>query len=1499
MKLDAFILNKHIFTPDYFIAPLAIPDHSTFLPGVWSAPDAVPHVDVDAAYPWWKNPRIADITQVADPTPPIPLAEGGSDVDDRYGADPRLKEGRLGVYLHWCLPKRFRSAVVKEEVQDTPPAEPPVAAGTGQNQDNGQSSEPDVEVSFTVFCPRLSHDEKPSDRPLANNKTLFAHCQHASVPDRWIVMRFIHEAKALEEDAPKAPALSAFIVESNRIRHLSKTQMADVEIEAAPFIDHSMPVEKQDEVFIGIKRVFDDDWHDPEPEAQYHTPLKVLDSTNPLFVDFTHHNANVFSMHDDLTWVCEGECAREDHCNAVWHAESAKVSYAVFGYFSTGRQKTIVHGSLFDVMWTRNKKPAKIAAEAVSKEMREEQPIALGGDTLEALEQYLGCLPSKFDWPALLGQMRAAISHTGQGSGGFIDMSAPDSDTRAGFKPLDGGLCWRFHDMDDAKASKPDMAMPQEPHVPSATEMQTMYTLDRHQAYSGALDRQERYLRHVLFCEWWKRRSRIPGGLWKLPACQEDSDSRLRIALAKLEKVKELRKLYSNGNRLSSIPGLQQTPRKPFYSRTMPTVVIGALGNAWPAEFADDKEVPGRDLRALPFRGIDGGGVVQEWLKSLVKPEMGTGEAEICTIHGMRLFFGSAASRASIRPELQKSPGLQRLPELFDKLDNMGALHWTAPGWVRNAVNTLMQEWVYTMNGQPVGNLPSPPRYSSPEEINWGGTQPWRALFVEWEVEYWHLPKRFWTLERSADGRNAEYRIAGGVNISSFDGLHLHRRTVSGRSLLRQDATWPIVTLLSQLLHKVAKERVLGQASLKKAAEKSCSGGGGSDDDKSGLAAIEAQLRSALQALQLSVCGLEDLGDHMLTLQRGLHILPHESHESILSSPFATPDEQRLQAVLLESNDGLDTTPYGEATFAEPEAERDFRPVTHGQARFTHLNIVDKFGQVVSPMLTPAASRNKHASLFPCVGPSIACQPNASEGPSYANSVSLDEAGASQFFQLGHRINQDVRLNTYFAVNSADWRGYHETAQWYQGDRTDNGATAHVWRPATEYEDPVWGWVVINFRSRGIQLYDAAGESMGQALLPSSIYSKVYWEVYYEDGDSSTTTKSDNSRHNPQLLAMMRKMEDPKFLFGLWAMLADACQNITAGAPGNDQLSTLVGRPMALVNIGLALELATPVMRTQSYADMRKNPEIELDEYKFEVLLGHKSNLCDGLVGYWPSSTTSSTHPEDLNHPVAAKNPDPSTIYTDFGYPGRKLVDHGNVKPDPFTSPTHSPIYISPFHVDPSDYPHDAPAYARDLCNHPSAVVLGAIIDPFQPVHIATGILPPTTLKLAPWAVTRTLERLRLVFRGGPLLAAGDLDGIDDDDQDEDLGGGATNPQDRTRHEAHVPTIAEGGAGGGDWTWLQPLLQSSAQHGGGEGATNEMPVFVPYEVKGEPAAQYPLPLGPHTVLEGFYKFGLRDMDLGGKLLPGRTPEGSYESVSKLVEDSEGARAQLHAAQTAG
>lgn len=99
MKLDAFILNQHVFNQDHFIAPLNRPDNSAFLSGAFSAPDVIPFVDIDGAYPWYRNSRITDVTK----TP-----------EKKNDYSGMLRTDRLGVYLHWCLPQHFRTGATKD-----------------------------------------------------------------------------------------------------------------------------------------------------------------------------------------------------------------------------------------------------------------------------------------------------------------------------------------------------------------------------------------------------------------------------------------------------------------------------------------------------------------------------------------------------------------------------------------------------------------------------------------------------------------------------------------------------------------------------------------------------------------------------------------------------------------------------------------------------------------------------------------------------------------------------------------------------------------------------------------------------------------------------------------------------------------------------------------------------------------------------------------------------------------------------------------------------------------------------------------------------------------------------------------------------------------------------------------------------------------------------------------------------------------------------------------
>ncbi|KAI0126359.1 hypothetical protein BJ170DRAFT_403141 [Xylariales sp. AK1849] len=1374
MFLDAFILNQHIFNDKHFIAPLNRPDHSTFLPGAFSHPDAIPFVDIDGAHPWYKNSRIADVT-------------GTPKSRDNY--DNLLREGRLGVYLHWTLPKEFRSS----------------------------DASADAQVEGKV--------------------------DHGHVPDRWIVFRCITESSE-----PDAPALTAFMVESNRIRHFgghfdpSADESFDVDVEASPFIDSKLPVEKQIDVFMGMKRNFDDGWDDPDPRGRYHTPLTLLDSANPLLADFQHHNAGIFSIHDDVTWA--------DKNGKIVRPKTCSISYAVFGYHAQHDEgKSLCHGSLYSVKWTRDGAPAKSQAKIASDNMSDSQPVALGTDTLEAMETYLHSLVGEEDWVGLIDEMKLAIDQGGHG--GLLDSHIPQN-LRAGFKPSDGGRCWRFND--DAVAAKKGINGVEtkdsplgDAHIPTAEELILMLNLDRRQAYKEALERQENYLRHHLFCEWWKRRARFEGGKGDNQTCQEESDKRITDDLKALKRVQRLCLKYTQESIEKDAINMHVTARPEFFSRAAPSIIVGGLGTAWPSEFLTDDRCRPRTLQSLPFQGSKGAQDVQKWLKSLIEeekaPNAPVNPEGICMTHGMKLFFRNPDLVKKILSKHRGNHGLMRLPAIFQSLDDLVALNYNAPGWVRVAVDALMQEWAYALSIGDPESLPSPtPTYYKKLDTHWDDTQPCRALFVEWELEYYHLPKRFWTLERSSDG-TADYKISPGINISSFDMMDYHKRTVSGRSVLRPNAEWAMTTLFKQLFDKLDTVSIERKKNLKLA--------GGRDG-------VQQQLRDALKDLSLLSGNLDGFTDHLLTLHQGLHVSPYKPDGYDDEKPNSTLDDNLLRA-LLESEDGHDVTPYGENTYSLDMAEKDFKPVTHGQARFTKFNIVDKFGQVISPIHRPHQSQ----SFYPCIGRSISCQTNEAEGGNFANGVELDDENCSQFFQLGHRINQDARLNTYFAINSAASESYHESTQYFSGDKGDlrrSGARVeHLWRPATEYEDPVWGWLMLDFRTMGIQVYNAAGESMGEALVPDSIHGKAYWQVYYAEGDQSESADEDS-----QLQQLIRRMSNAKFLVGLWAMLSEACQNIYHDPlSGDAQMLNMVGRPLALVNIGMNVELATPVMQTQSYQDLLKPDEITLDQYKFEVLLGDRSNLHDGFIGYFPPAAGSVIKDPvairmDTTAAVKSKQPDVSCIYTEFGYPGRNIVDYeGNQKQDTFASPSSSQVFLSPLHVDPTAAFNDDPAaYQRAICNHPSTVILGAIIDPYMPVHIATGILPSTTLKLSQWIVDKTLKKLRLLLRGGPVLTRGDLPGIE-----ASADSWKQPPLNQTTAEACVPALTDKG----EWSWLQPVVPDYAEPGDDDVF---LPRFVPYCLKTAPS-DYPLEMGPHTVLEGFYKYGLLEMKDNSTLCAGK------------------------------
>ena len=82
-------------------------------------------------------------------------------------------------------------------------------------------------------------------------------------------------------------------------------------------------------------------------------------------------------------------------------------------------------------------------------------------------------------------------------------------------------------------------------------------------------------------------------------------------------------------------------------------------------------------------------------------------------------------------------------------------------------------------------------------------------------------------------------------------------------------------------------------------------------------------------------------------------------------------------------------TPYGTLINDHISTQDAFKGVTHGQMRFTKLNIVDKFGQVISAIPPKSKPVNpvidQLETVYPCLGDQMC--PGLVQGTSNLNTV--------------------------------------------------------------------------------------------------------------------------------------------------------------------------------------------------------------------------------------------------------------------------------------------------------------------------------------------------------------------------------------------------------------------------------------------------------------------------------------------------------------------------------
>jgi hypothetical protein len=196
------------------------------------------------------------------------------------------------------------------------------------------------------------------------------------------------------------------------------------------------------------------------------------------------------------------------------------------------------------------------------------------------------------------------------------------------------------------------------------------------------------------------------------------------------------------------------------------------------------------------------------------------------------------------------------------------------------------------------------------------------------------------------------------------------------------------------------------------------------------------------------------------------------------------------------------------------------------------------------------------------------------------------------------------------------------------------------------------------------------------------------------------------------------------YLRAFWDMITQAVETMPyAPADYSTYASAIVGKPLALVNVGFSLELSTAPLQTQTTLPPSSPATApDLLSYKFPIKIGDADRPFDGVLGYFETdnTTTGTTNWSNLFTYW------PSTTTPKTGDP-RVLIQ-------PTSFPTLAPFFVEP------DGTLTNGSYAATLAQQLSIKTM--ILDPYTPLHVYSGILPIQSLQLPAWTVQQALTTM-------------------------------------------------------------------------------------------------------------------------------------------------------------
>lgn len=857
VQLDAFVLNREVCGKDgdngARICPITQPNY-TFLRfrDFVAQNDVQGHADLHNTVPAALNSRMTDL-----------------------GAQPPAeRRDRYGVYLHWTLPRAYRSGVLSaDSVSNERKNEERLRRGLLPEKDDRQGSK--------------------STTP-----------DYIEPPTRWLVIRKLD----LETVRPQAakPSLNeyeAWVIESDYLWQLDDIPADyDLQVDVSPFVAGAskgeVDVEAQTEVFIGRKTRLEEWKNDPNPDAPN---ISLLSSGNQLFADFQLHNSNVFSMLDnfqygdkpnqylsaaDASYYVIGWHGK-DTADPLWMPEDRRLRSerlrALFMTLEGGDawcnsedpSRLLCHGAMYGVEWDNNRKPRNVPADkfAACLQSTTVPAVSVGTTPLDSLITYCTARKGK-NGNESIGRLEEdilaiqSLLHA-RDDGVEGQREAKDTVYNWNFMRSSGGL--RYFLSGDDSANKPIQ--------PNKESQKGLKVLNQNQVLLDSCERISKQKRWDMFSLWWKYitdPSNLEGGQTSLLKQKVEN---LSSEIRKIEQHISL--LRRNAEQILDPEAPNplhdvKSGTNPFYYRAAdPTVLIGGIDQGWPADYLENVSV------RLPEQVVDPPTVLPDGLSGLLAV-MGNKLKSAMTENMMSAAILLVREFHALSSSTDTEPQGKKHPQFHRKLDDI-------------------------------------------RRDQWSQQQPWRPLYMEWEIEYTHIPFEYWSLgekaARLSDNKQVRYgtRVASGKPLwEELGEPKTHdTRILSGRVLILPQPSFSLDAKIQQLFSDTPPDHL----------------------DKYLSKEQRDELSKGVKKLPYLSAPLSGLTEGLLTLSQGTHIKPEnkemgeygEKMTVFSTACFDSVGFTKENLQLIAGNSAL--TPFGNLAAFADTPHCPFKPVTHGQFR--------------------------------------------------------------------------------------------------------------------------------------------------------------------------------------------------------------------------------------------------------------------------------------------------------------------------------------------------------------------------------------------------------------------------------------------------------------------------------------------------------------------------------------------------------------------------------------